>query len=198
MCFFLLFHEKYAMRVVCFHGRREIGGEALFLSAARIFAGAANHAGFSAQVRTPGFPSPPGSPDRAVVKISREQLSDLAIPAEYDLEIVCDPLLAVVPPMGNALKPGGVLVLNTQSAIRSREIRIASVDIDAIALKYAAAPEAAHLGAALAGWEALEGGISTRNAIEAYREIKGEAMRETEEKALAEAASTTKRALSAE
>ena len=186
------------MRVVCFHGRREVGGEALFLSAARIFAGAANHAGFSAQVRTPGFPSPPGSPDRAVVKISREQLSDLAIPAEYDLEIVCDPLLAVVPPMGGALKPGGILVLNTQSATQSRDIHIASVDIDAVALKYAAAPEAAHLGAAMAGWDVLDGGISTRNAIEAYREIKGEAMREPEERALAEAALATKRALSAE
>ena len=186
------------MRVVCFHGRREIGGEALFLSAARIFAGAANQAGFSAQVRTPGFPSPPGSPDRAVVKISREQLSDLAIPAEYDLEIVCDTLLAVVPPMGDALKPSGVLVLNTQSAIQSRDIHIASVNLDAIASKHAAAPEAAHLGAALAGWDALEGGISTRNVIEAYREITGEDMREAEEEALAEAALTTKRALSTE
>ena len=186
------------MRVVCFHGRREIGGEALFLSAARIFAGAANHAGFSAQVRTPGFPSPPGSPDRAVVKISRDQLTDLAIPTEYDLEIVCDPLLAVVPPMGGALKPGGALVLNTQSAIHGRDIRIASVDVDAIALKYAAAPEAAHLGAALAGWDVIEEGISTQNVIEAYREIRGEIMREAEEAALAEAASTTKRALSAE
>ena len=134
------------MRVVCFHGRREIGGEALFLSAARIFAGAANHAGFSAQVRTPGFPSPPGSPDRAVVKISRAQLTDLAIPTAYDLEIVCDPLLAVVPPMGSALKPGGILVLNTQSAMENRGLRIASVDIDAIASKHAAAPVAAHLG----------------------------------------------------
>ncbi len=186
------------MRVVCFHGRREIGGEALFLSAARIFAGAANQAGLSAQVRTPGFPSPPGSPDRAVVKISREQLADLAIPAEYDLEIVCDTLLAVVPPMGDALKPGGVLVLNTQSATQSRDIRIASVDVDAIASKHAAAPEAAHLGAALAGWEALEGGISPKNIIEAYREIQGETMREAEEEALAEAASAAKRALSTE
>lgn len=186
------------MRVVCFHGRREIGGEALFLNTARIFAGAANQAGFSAQVRTPGFPSPPGSPDRAVVKISREQLPDLAIPAEYDLEIVCDPLLAVVPPMGGALKPGGVLVLNTQSAIHGRDIRMASVDVDAIASKHAAAPEAAHLGAALAGWDALEGGISTQNVIEAYREIQGEAMRETEERALAEAASTARKALDAE
>ena len=186
------------MRVVCFHGRREIGGEALFLSAARIFAGAANHAGFSAQVRTPGFPSPPGSPDRAVVKISRDQLTDLAIPTAYDLEIVCDPLLAVVPPMGSALKPGGILVLNTQSAMENRGLRIASVDIDAIASKHAAAPVAAHLGAALAGWGALEGRISTQNIIEAYREIRGEDMREAEEAALAEAASATKRALSAE
>lgn len=186
------------MRVVCFHGRREIGGEALFLNAARIFAGAANHAGFSAQVRTPGFPSPPGSPDRAVVKISRDQLTDLAIPAEYDLEIVCDPLLAVVPPMGSALKPGGVLVLNTKSVIESRGIHIASVNLDAIASMRAAAPEAAHLGAALAGWEALEGGITTQNVIEAYREIRDETMRETEEAALAEAASATKSALSAE
>ena len=186
------------MRVVCFHGRREIGGEALFLSAARIFAGAANHAGFSAQVRTPGFPSPPGSPDRAVVKISRDQLTDLAIPAEYDLEIVCDPLLAVVPPMGGALKPGGVLILNTQSVIESRDIRIASVNLDAIASMRAAAPEAAHLGAALAGWEVLEERIPPQSVIEAYREIQGEAMPEAGQEALAEAASATKSALSAE
>lgn len=183
------------MRVVCFHGRREFGGVALFLSAARIFAGAANHAGFSAQVRTPGFPSPPGSPDRAVVKIAREQLSDLAIPAEYDLEIVCESNLAVVPPMGGALKPGGVLVLNTQIAIQSHDIRIASVDIDSIASQHAAAPEAAHLGAALGGWEALEGGISVQDAVESYREIQGEAMRDAEEDALAEAASITSKAL---
>ena len=186
------------MRVVCFHGRREIGGEDLFLNAARIFAGAANRAGFSAQVRTPGFPSPPGSPDRAVVKISRDQFADLAIPAEYDLEIVCDPLLAVVPPMGNALKPGGLLVLSTKSVIESRELHIASVNLDAIASMHAAAPETAHLGAALAGWEALEGGISTQNVIEAYREIRGEAMREAEKEALGEAASATKSAFSAE
>ena len=187
------------MRVVCFHGRREIGGESLFLGAARIFAGAANRAGLSAQVRTPGFPSPPGSPDRAVVKISEEQLADLAIPAEYDLEIVCDPHLAVVPPMGDALKrPGGVLVLNTQNTIQSAEIRIASVDLDAIGSKHAAAPEAAHLGASLAAWEELERGISVQNVIEAYREIREQPMREEEEKALAEAASMTKRALGAE
>ena len=186
------------MRVVCFHGRREIGGEDLFLNAARIFAGAANRAGFSAQVRTPGFPSPPGSPDRAVVKISRVQLTDLAIPAEYDLEIVCDPLLAVVPPMGNALKPAGVLVLNTQNVIENHELRIASVDLDAIVSIHATAPEAAHLGAALAGWEALEGGISTLNVIETYREIRGEAMPVAEEEALAEAASATKKALRAD
>ena len=185
------------MRVVCFHGRREIGGEAFFLSAARIFAGAANRAGFSAQVRTPGFPSPPGSPDRAVVKISREQLADLAIPAEYDLEIVCDPNLAVVPPMGGALKPGGILVLNTQNAIENRGLRIASVDVDAIASKHAAAPEAAHLGATLAAWDVIESGISAQNIIEAYREITGEDMREAEKEALTEAASMTKRAFGA-
>ena len=185
------------MHVVCFHGRREIGGEGLFLSAARIFGEAAASEGVSAQVRTPGFPSPAGSPDRAVVKISREQFTDLAIPAAYDLEIVCDPLLTVVPPMGNALKPGGILVLNTQNAKENHEIRIASVDIDAIASKHAAAPEAAHLGAALAAWNALEGGISAQKVIEAYREILGEAMREAEKEALAEAASTTKAALSA-
>ena len=186
------------MRAVCFHGRRGIGGEALFLSAARIFAGAANQAGFSAQVRTPGFPSPPGSPDRAVVKISREQLSDLAIPAEYDIEIVCDPLLAVVPPMGDALKPGGVLVLNTQSAIHGLDIRIAAVEVDTIASKHATAPEAAHLGATLAAWDVIEGGISAQNIIEAYREITVEDMREAEKEALGEASSMTKRALGAE
>ncbi len=185
------------MRVVCFHGRREIGGESLFLGAARIFAEAANRAGLSAQVRTPGFPSPPGSPDRAVVKISEEQLADLAIPADYDLEIVCDPHLAVVPPMGGALKkPGGVLVLNTKNATQSADIRIASVDLDAIGSKHAAAPEAAHLGAALAAWEEFERGVSAQNLIEAYREIQGKPMREAEEAALAEAAWMVRRALS--
>ncbi len=187
------------MRAVCFHGRREIGGEGLFLNAARIFAGAANRAGFSAQARTPGFPSPPGSPDRAVVKISREQLADLAIPSEYDLEVVCDPLLAVAPPMGDALKgPEGILVLNTQNTVQGRDFRIASVDLDAIASARGASPEAAHLGAALAAWEELEGGISARDVTEAHLEITGEPMREAEKEALGEAVSMTKRAFGAE
>ncbi len=187
------------MRAICFHGRREIGGEGLFLSTARIFAGAANLAAFSAQVRTPGFPSPPGSPDRAVVKISRTQLPDLAIPADYDLEIVCDPLLAVVPPMGNALKgPESILVLNTQSATQCSDIRIASVDLDTIASERAASPRAAHLGAALAAWEELAGGISDRDIIEAHLEITGESMGEAGEKTLAKAALMVRSALCAD
>ena len=187
------------MRAVCFHGRREIGGEGLFLNAARIFAGAANRAGFSAQARTPGFPSPPGSPDRAVVKISREQLADLAIPSEYDLEIVCDPLLAVAPPMGGALKgPEGILVLNTQNAVQGLDFRIAPVDLDAIASARGASPEAAHLGAALAAWEELEGDVSNRDVIEAHLEITGTPMREADEETLATAASMVRSALSAE
>ena len=185
------------MRVVCFHGRREIGGTDIFLAAARIFGEAAIRAGLSAQVRTPGFPSPAGSPDRAVVKISKEQPADLAIPTAYDLEIVCDPHLAVVPPMGDALKkPGGVLVLNIPHPIEGRgDMRLVSVDIEAIASKHAAAPEAAHLGAALATWEALEGGISDHCVIEAYQEIRGKPMRAAEERALAEAASRARTTL---
>ena len=59
-------------------------------------------------------------------------------------------------------------------------------------------PEAAHLGAALAGWDVLEGGISAQNVIEAFRELEGDDMRDAEKEALAEAASMTKRAFSAE
>lgn len=187
------------MRAVCFHGRREIGGEDMFLRTARIFGAAAVRAGLSAQVRTPGFPSPAGSPDRAVVKIAKTQPADLAIPMEYDLEIVCDPHLAVVPPMGDALKrPGGVLVLNTPKRVESsRRIRLVAVDVDAIASRHGAAPEAAHLGAALAGWGETRWRICVRHVAGAYREIRGEPMGTAEERALAEAVSTAAGALRA-
>ncbi len=187
------------MRVVCFHGRREIDGGDIFLLAARVFGEAATRAGFSTQVRTPGFPSPAGSPDRAVVKVSKSPLADLAIPRSYDLEIVCDPRLAVVPPMGNAVKKsGGVLVLNTPNAIKAPDVRLASVDIDAIASRHSAVPVAAHLGAALSAWEALQGQISPQHIIEGYRAIRGEPMCKAEDKALAEATSAARRALALE
>lgn len=184
------------MRAVCFHGRREIGGGGIFLSAARVFGEAAIQAGLSAQTRTPGFPSPPGAPDRAVVKISKAQPADLAIPTAYDLAIVCDPRLAVVPPMGDALKkPDGLLVLDAPDAIASPGIRLARVDLQAIAAKHSAAPEAAHLGAALAAWEALEAPIPVSSVARAYRSIRGEPMGAAEEEAFAEAMGKTKKEL---
>lgn len=103
------------MRIVCFHGRRALKEESIFLLAARLFGSGALAAGLSCQVRTPMWPSPPGSPDRAIVRLSGEELMDMTIPRQYDLEIVCDPLLAVIPPMGNALLPGGRLLANTAS-----------------------------------------------------------------------------------
>ena len=175
------------MRAVCFHGRRELGGDGLFLRAARVFGEAAIRAGLSAQVRTPGFPSPAGSPDRAVVKISKTPPADLAIPTAYDLAIVCDPHLAAAPSMGGSLKkPGGVLVLDAPEAVAREGIRVVSLDLGAIASKHSAAPEAARLGAALAAWETLEPGVSARHVVEAYREIHGEPMRAAEEEALNE------------
>lgn len=184
------------MRAVCFHGRREIGGNGIFLSAARVFGEAAIQAGLSSQVRTPGFPSPPGAPDRAVVKISKAQPADLAIPTAYDLEIVCDPRLAVVPPMGDALKkPDGLLVLDAPNATESPDIRLACVELQGIAAKRSAAPEAAHLGAALAAWEALEPPIPVSIVARAYRSIRGEPMRAAEEQALVEAMTKTKKEL---
>lgn len=175
------------MRAVCFHGRRELGGDGLFLRAARVFSEAAVRAGFSAQVRTPGFPSPAGAPDRAVVKISKTPPTDLAIPTAYDLEIVCDPHLAAAPSMGESLKkPGGVLVLDAPEAVEREGVRVVSLDLGAVASKHSAAPEATRLGAALAAWETLEPGLSARHVVEAYREIHGEPMRAAEEEALNE------------
>ncbi len=185
------------MRAACFHGRREIGGGGLFLEAARIFGGAANRAGLSAQVRTPGFPSPPGSPDRAVVKVAEGPLDDLAIPAVYDLEVVCDPLLAVVPPMGNALeRPGGILVLDTPDDHKGSGIRILALDLSAIAARHGSDPAAAHLGAALAAWEEFdERRIEAAHVAQAYRDVGRTPMQAEEAAALAEAAAMAREKL---
>ncbi len=100
------------MRKICFHGRRERDKSGDFLLAARIIGAAAASQGISAQVRTPMWPSPPGSPDRALVRLNEEPLADMRLPKEFDLEFVCDPKLAVIPPMGNALLPWGALLIN--------------------------------------------------------------------------------------
>ncbi|MEE9275669.1 MAG: hypothetical protein V3V62_10215, partial [bacterium] len=71
------------MRAVCFHGRRERGGGGDFLLAARLLGAGAARAGLGAQVRTPMRPSPPGSPDRAIVRLAARPLADMAIPRRF-------------------------------------------------------------------------------------------------------------------
>ncbi len=142
------------MRAVCFHGRRELDMSGDFLLAAQILVAGAAEASLSAQVRTPAWPSPPGSPDRAIIRLDSSSLEDMAIPSRYDLEVVCDSTLAVIPPMGNALLPGGLLILNApdRPVVPSSGPRIISADLSALALL-----RGAPLGFALSGaaWAAL-------------------------------------------
>lgn len=136
------------MRSICFHGRRalDMGGD--FLLAAQILGDGAGKAGLSAQVRTPMWPSPPGVSDRVLLKIDTAALKDLNIPDRYDIEVVCDPTLAVIPPMGGALLPGGILFANTPNPPKtpSGSPKVISSDLEALA-----ATHGAPLGFALAG-----------------------------------------------
>jgi len=108
-----------AIRAVCFHGRRERDGGGDFLLAARLLGRAAEKAGVFAQVRTPGFPKLAGAPDRAVARLSLTPFQNLDVPSSFHLEVVADPRLAVIPPMGDALLPGGWLLVNALSPPRS-------------------------------------------------------------------------------
>lgn len=119
-----------------------------FLLAAQVLGDGAGKAGLSAQVRTLMWPSPPGVADRALVKIDAAPLKDLDIPSRYDIEVVCDPTLAVIPPMGGALLAGGTLFANTPSPPKtpSGSPRVISSDLGALA-----AAHGASLGFALAG-----------------------------------------------
>ena len=139
-----------------------MGGD--FFLAAQVMGDGAVKAGLSAQVRTPMWPSPPGVSDRALVRIDAAPLQDLNIPDKYDIEVVCDPTLAVIPPMGGALLPGGVLFANTPSPpeTASGSPRVISSDLEALA-----AAHGALLGFALAGaaW-ALLGAIAAELSLD--------------------------------
>lgn len=126
-----------------------------FLLAARIIGAAAASQGISVQVRTPMWPSPPGSPDRALVRLSEETLADMHLPKEYDLEIVCDPRLAIIPPMGNALLPGGTLLINAPArpSVPEGGPRVFSADLGLLASAHGAPAGFSFAGAA---WGALE------------------------------------------
>lgn len=146
--------QEDEVRSICFHGRRALDMSGDFLLAAQVLGDGAGKAGLSVQVRTPMWPSPPGVADRALVKIDTATLKDLNIPDRYDLEVVCDPTLAVIPPMGGALLPGGTLFANTPSPPEtpSGTLRVISSDLEALA-----AAHGASLGFALAGaaWSLL-------------------------------------------
>lgn len=151
------------VRSICFHGRRALDQSDDFLVAAQLLGDGAGKAGLSAQVRTPMWPSPPGVADRALVKIDATPLKDLNIPDRYDLEIVCDPTLAIIPPMGGALIAGGTLFTNTPSPPEtpSESLRVISSNLEALATIHGAS-----LGFALAGaaW-ALLGAVAKEYAL---------------------------------
>ena len=144
-----------AIRAVCFHGRRERENGGDFLFAARLLGRVAEKAGIFAQVRTPSFPKPAGSPDRVVVRLSLTPFRNLDAPSRFHLEVVADPRLAVIPPMGNALFPGGCLLVNTPAPTRSPQGGpvVCSVDLAALAIRLSGS-----LGTALAAgaWALLD------------------------------------------
>lgn len=143
-----------AIRTVCFHGRREKGGGEDFLLAARLLGRAAERAGLFAQVRTPSWPKPAGSPDRAMVRMSPSPFLDMDMPRRFHLEVAADPRLAVIPPMGGALLPGGRILVNAPSLPVSPERGpvVHSADLSALAARRGGA-----LGIALAAgaWAVL-------------------------------------------
>ncbi len=145
------------MRAICFHGRRELDMSGDFLFAAQILRAGSAEASLSAQVRTAPSPSPPGSPDRATIRLNSSPFEDMDIPRRYDLEIVCDPALAVIPPMGNALLPGGLLIANAPEppAVPADGPRTVSADLYALAVRHGLPLGCALSGAAWAGLSAL-------------------------------------------
>ncbi len=128
-----------------------------FLLAAQLIGSAAAGASLSAQVRTPAKPSPSGSPDRAMIRLNPSPFEDMAIPHRYDLEVVCNPLLAVIPPMGGALLPGGLLIVNapTPPAVPPGDPWVISADLTALSVRHGAPLGFALSGAAWAGLKRL-------------------------------------------
>lgn len=128
-----------------------------FLLAARLIGGAAARAGLSAQVRTAMWPAQPGGADRAMVRIDSAPFRDLSVPGEYDLEVICEPSLAVIPPMGGALLPGGVLLVNVPAAPKTPPDGppVFSTDLGALANQHGAPLAFALAGAAWAAMAAL-------------------------------------------
>jgi hypothetical protein len=114
----------------------------------------AEKAGIFAQVRTLGWPQLAGSPDRAVARLSPAPFQDLDAPLRFHLEVVADPRLAVIPPMGNALLSEGRLLVNSPSPLRFAEKGpvVHSADLSALADRLGGP-----LGAALAAgaWAVL-------------------------------------------
>jgi Pyruvate/2-oxoacid:ferredoxin oxidoreductase gamma subunit len=128
-----------------------------FLNAARLIGGAADRAGLSAQVRTSMWPAPPGGVDRAIIRIAPESLRDLSVPRKYDLEVICEPSLAVIPPMGGALLLGGVLLVNAPVPPKTPPDGppVFSADLGALAARLGAPLAFALAGSAWAAMAAL-------------------------------------------
>ncbi len=147
------------MRSIGFHGRRVREQEGDFLLAAKIVGAAGRIAGLYSQVRSAPSPAPSGSPDTATVRLSTESLLEMDIPRRYDLEIVCDPLLAVFPPMGSTLLPGGRAIVNAPPppSLTPGGPEVKTVDLEALSKKWEAPLYLALSGAA---WAALLYGAS--------------------------------------
>jgi len=81
----------------------------------------------------------------------------MEIPRRFHLEVICDPLLAVVPPAGGALLPEGRLLVNATAppASPAGGPKIASADLSALAERWGAPLCFALAGAAWAGLAAV-------------------------------------------
>jgi 2-oxoacid:acceptor oxidoreductase gamma subunit (pyruvate/2-ketoisovalerate family) len=115
------------------HGR---GGQGT-VTAAKIVANAAFHAGYHGVAMTPTIGTERrGVPVFTSLKISRHKIYDLSPIERPDMIVVLDHLLLAENGVVNGLKPGGVIVINTPRPLRAYRfpgMTVAVADVTSIA-----------------------------------------------------------------
>jgi 2-oxoacid:acceptor oxidoreductase gamma subunit (pyruvate/2-ketoisovalerate family) len=125
------------MHEIIWHGR---GGQGVVV-AAQILAEAAYLQGFKGVTSAPTFgPERRGAPLTASTRIADEPLRTFSQIEFADIAVVLDPSLLKVVDIQGSLKPGGLLIINTNLPPESFQmksgLRIAVIDAVRVALKF--------------------------------------------------------------
>jgi len=117
------------------HGR---GGQGA-ITAAKIVANAAFSVGYGGVVMAPTFGTERrGAPVFTSLKISKEKIYDLSPIENPDMIVVLDHLLLEEANVLSGLKPGGLVIINTQKGVdayRFDGVKLAVADVTKIALE---------------------------------------------------------------